>query len=285
MKTTEAGLRFIAGHEGIVLSAYRDIAGVWTIGIGHTSSAGPPQVRPGMRISREEAFEILARDVATFEAAVTRQITQKLARHEFDALVSFAFNLGEGALQRSSLRRHLNAGDRRRAADAMLAWNKARVKGVLRPVKGLTKRRRAERALFLDADYGDAARRVSAHPPKPTGSRGATLLRRGSQGTAVRHLQSRLNALGLGPLATDAVFGPATAAAVKVFQRAQGLAVDGIVGSVTATRLKDVSLETASRETGAVPSREPLRRGLAGAILTVLALIAGAGILVMGGRP
>ena len=71
MKTTEAGLRFIAGHEGIVLSAYRDIAGVWTIGIGHTSRAGPPQVRPGMRISREEAFEILARDVATFEAAVS----------------------------------------------------------------------------------------------------------------------------------------------------------------------------------------------------------------------
>src|SRR5690606_10106222 len=109
MKTSSAGVAFIRRHEGAVLSAYRDPAGVLTIGVGHTSAAGPPVVKPGMKITLEEADAILKRDLARFEESVSRLVKVPLSQPQFDALVSFTFNLGEGNLSRSTLLKKLNA--------------------------------------------------------------------------------------------------------------------------------------------------------------------------------
>ena len=74
MNTSEAGLKLIKSFEGLRLKAYRCPAGIWTIGYGHTSAAGAPEVRESMRISREEAETILKRDLAQFEDAVTSMV-------------------------------------------------------------------------------------------------------------------------------------------------------------------------------------------------------------------
>jgi len=131
--------------EGLELEAYQDIAGIWTIGFGHTGD----DVQPGMKISGREAEDLLRRDLRPREDAVERLVRVPLNQNEFDALVSFVYNVGIGAFEGSTARRRLNKGDRMGAADALTWWNKATVSGVLRPVTGLTRRRAAERALFL----------------------------------------------------------------------------------------------------------------------------------------
>jgi lysozyme len=144
MRTSPAGRAFIGRHEGLRLSAYRDAAGIWTIGYGHTAAAGPPVPVAGLTITAAEADAILGRDLARFEAAVARLVTAALSQDEFDALVSFAFNVGEGALGRSTLLKKLNAGDRAGAAVEFGRWNKAGG----RVLAGLTRRRAEERAMF-----------------------------------------------------------------------------------------------------------------------------------------
>jgi lysozyme len=144
MKTSPAGRKVLAEREGRRLQAYRDSVGVWTIGIGHTSAAGPPQVGPGLTITEPECDAIFARDLAAFEASIEAIAKVPLAQHEFDALVSFCYNVGQAGLARSTVARRLNAGDRQGAADALLMWNK--------PAAVLS-RRRAERAQFLGHGY------------------------------------------------------------------------------------------------------------------------------------
>ena len=143
MKTTIEGRRLIEAREGVRLKAYRDSVGIWTIGVGHTSAAGPPAVVPGLGITAAQASDILSQDLAQFERAVAQAVTVPLASHEFDALVSLAFNIGAGAFARSTLVRRLNAGDRAGAAEAFLMWANAGGKQVL------LRRRKAERRQFL----------------------------------------------------------------------------------------------------------------------------------------
>lgn len=145
MKTSARGIELIKQFEGLELEAYQDIAGVWTIGYGHTG----PDVEPGMRISEREAEELLRRDLTPREQAVDNLTSVELNQNEFDALVSFVYNVGIDAYRRSTARRRLNKGNRTEAAEALTWWNKATVGGVLREVAGLTRRRAAERALFL----------------------------------------------------------------------------------------------------------------------------------------
>ncbi|GAB4533582.1 MAG: hypothetical protein Kow00133_21420 [Amphiplicatus sp.] len=148
LSVSPAGLALIKRFEGLRLEAYRDVAGRWTIGYGHTG----PDVTEGMRITEAEAEALLREDVARFEEAVRAAVRPALAQHEFDALVSLAFNIGAAAFARSTAVRRLNRGDRAGAADAMLWWDKARVNGKLRRVEGLARRRAAEKALFLGAN-------------------------------------------------------------------------------------------------------------------------------------
>lgn len=138
-----AGAAAIIGHEGWENEPYRDIAGVWTVCAGHTST-----VQPGVPMSDEQCRELLIEDSGDAQRAVQRLVKVPVTQEQFDALVSFTFNLGAGSLQSSTLLRKLNAGDCWGAANEFPRWNKARVRGVLRPVQGLTTRRLAEQRAF-----------------------------------------------------------------------------------------------------------------------------------------
>ncbi|VAV99518.1 Phage lysin  len=146
MKISERGINLLKSFEGLELEAYQDIAGIWTIGYGHTGD----DVEPGMRISEREAEALLRKDLKPREDAIDRFASVSLNQNEFDALVSFVYNVGAAAFGGSTARKRLNRGDRIGAADALAWWNKATVNGVLREVLGLTRRRAAERALFLE---------------------------------------------------------------------------------------------------------------------------------------
>lgn len=131
--------------EGKYLEAYVCPAGVWTIGYGHTGMVDGAPIAAGMKITEEKAEELLHLDMEKFERAVTRLVQVSYNQNQFDALVSFAFNCGEGALQKSTLLRKLNAGDYLGAAGEFARWNK----GGGKVLPGLTKRRAAEKELFL----------------------------------------------------------------------------------------------------------------------------------------
>jgi lysozyme len=138
----QAGIDLVKSFEGCKLTAYKDMVGVWTIGWGTTGG-----VRPGMTISQARADMLLEHDLDIFEMDVMKLVNPKVQLNDFEkaALTSFAYNLGAGALARSTLLRYLNRGDRLHAANEFLKWNKAG--GV--PVSGLTRRRMAERDLFM----------------------------------------------------------------------------------------------------------------------------------------
>lgn len=138
-----AGLEILKDAEGLELKAYVCPAGKWTIGYGSTGA----HVKPGMVITEAEADVLLALDLDRFERWVERHC-QPATDNQFSALVSFAFNLGEGALADSTLRRKHQAGDYAGAAAEFARWNKAKVKGVLKVLPGLTARRAAEAALY-----------------------------------------------------------------------------------------------------------------------------------------
>lgn len=144
MKISAKGLDLIKSFEGFAAEAYLCPAGVLTIGYGST---GRHVVR-GMKISKADALALLDRDLDRFEHAV-EQLAPKTTQAQFDALVSFAFNCGIQSLKNSSVLKFHNQGRLGSAAAAFGKWNKARVKGVLTVMKGLTRRRAAESALYL----------------------------------------------------------------------------------------------------------------------------------------
>lgn len=139
MKLSDSGLALIKRFEGCKLSAYLDGGGVPTIGYGHTAG-----VRMGQTITQAQADAYLLADVAATVCAVSGMVKVQITQNQFDALVSFAFNLGANALMHSRLLRKLNAGDYAGAADEFLLWDHDNGE----QVAGLTARRTAERALF-----------------------------------------------------------------------------------------------------------------------------------------
>lgn len=142
MRTSQRGLSLIKSFEGLRLQAYQDSVGVWTIGYGATRS-----VQPGMKVSKEQAERMLLNDVQRFEPEVERLITSPLNQNQWDALISFTYNLGAANLASSTLRRLLNAGSYAAAAEQFPRWNKAGG----RVLAGLVRRRAAERDLFLES--------------------------------------------------------------------------------------------------------------------------------------
>ena len=144
MKMTKAGLDLIKQWEGFRAKAYRCPAGVWTIGFGHTSMAGKPDVKQGMVISKAEGERILLNDLKVYEAGVRSAIKVNLTPNQYSACVSLCYNIGVGAFRRSSVARFCNRGQWKNATDAFALWNKAGGK----VLPGLVKRRAAEAALF-----------------------------------------------------------------------------------------------------------------------------------------
>lgn len=139
MKLSAAGLDLLKRSEGFRASAYQDSGGVWTIGYGTTKD-----VQPGDTCTEEQASQWLRRDVLSAEWAVMKLIEVPMTQGQFDALVDFVYNLGEGALAKSTLLRKLNAGDYAGAAAEFPKWCHAGNQ----VLPGLVTRRAAERALF-----------------------------------------------------------------------------------------------------------------------------------------
>ena len=146
MKTGLNGLNLIKEKEGLRLKPYLCSAGVATIGYGSTMYADGRKVTlKDAAISESQALELLANTLGKYEKAVNDYVKVSLTQNEFDALVSFTYNLGAGNLLSSTLLKKLNAGDKAGAANQFEVWNKAGGK----VLEGLVKRRAAEKALFL----------------------------------------------------------------------------------------------------------------------------------------
>ena len=143
MKISDKGIEFLIKEEGEVLHAYRCAAGVWTIGVGHTGG-----VTPNMKITKEQSRQLLKSDLCRFEKAVSETIKHELLQHQFDALVSFSFNVGTQAFINSTLAKKINANAPWNEIRAeFLRWNKAGGKVLV----ALTSRRKREAKLF----YGE----------------------------------------------------------------------------------------------------------------------------------
>ena len=149
MKISQQGIAKITAHEAERLTAYFDIAGVPTISVGVTDGVTAADVHNKRTITREESQAMFAMALAPREAAVERLCTVKPNQNQFDALVSLVYNIGEGGFAKSTVLKLHNQGDFQGAAKAFLMWNKAKVGGVLQPVKGLTNRRIDESKLYL----------------------------------------------------------------------------------------------------------------------------------------
>ncbi|MGB2695190.1 MAG: lysozyme [Dehalococcoidia bacterium] len=147
-RISDSGLQLIAGFEGLSLLLYNDPVGHCTIGYGHLVHRGPingsepAEFRRG--ITEARALELLRADAASAESAVNGAVQVPLNQHQFDALVSFVYNVGAGALQTSTLLRLLNSGDYDAVPAQLARWTKA--SGVELP--GLVRRRQAEGQLW-----------------------------------------------------------------------------------------------------------------------------------------
>ena len=215
MKISDKGLELIKSFEGCHLTAYVCPAGKLTIGYGHTKG-----VTKGMTITQEQADIFLREDCAKAEANVMK-FNSKYSwnQNEFDALVSFAYNVG-------SINQLTANGTRTKAviAKKILEYNKSGRK----VLNGLVKRRKAEQELFLTPTKAQADK--------------VTALKFGSKGQAVLVLQKKLAARGYTLGKIDGDFGQKTKTAVIAFQKDAGLVQDGIVGSKTQKALEKIKV-------------------------------------------
>lgn len=219
MKASNKCISLIKQFEGCHLTAYKCPAGVWTIGYGHTAG-----VKEGMKISQAQAELYLIADLEKYEAQVEKWDSKYgWSQNEFDALVSFAYNIG-------SIDQLTNNGTRTRPTIALkiLEYNKAGEK----VLNGLTKRRRAEYDLFTSGELGMVTK----------------TLRKSAKGTEVRELQHLLNDKGYPFENIDGIFGDETLMWVRAFQEDAGLTVDGIVGARTWSALRSMSITSTIKE-------------------------------------
>ena len=140
MKIGSKGLELIKHFEGCELEAYKCPGGVWTIGYGHIKG-----VQEGMKITEMQAEEMLQSELIEYEGYINDLVEVELNQNQFDAMVSWVYNLGGGNLRASTLLKVLNAGNYAGVPEQMLRWNKAGGK----VLEGLTRRRQAEADLFV----------------------------------------------------------------------------------------------------------------------------------------
>lgn len=162
-KINKDGLELIKSFEGLELEAYKDAVGVWTIGYGHTAMAGAPVPVAGMKLTEKEATDLLLHDLVKYEQPVKDYVKVSLNDNQYSALVSFVYNLGGGNFKSSTLLKKINNRDFAGAAEEFAKWNKAGGK----VLKGLTRRRAAEKALFLKSVSEDTEKPVQTIPSTP----------------------------------------------------------------------------------------------------------------------
>ena len=144
-KTSDAGKNLIKSFEGKRLSAYQDSIGIWTIAFGTIKYPNGIAVKKGDKCTDAQADQYFNNDLIKFENSVNTLVKVPLTQNQFDALVSFTYNLGGSALASSTLLKKLNAKDYKGAAAEFLKWNRAGGN----VIAGLTKRRNVEMELFL----------------------------------------------------------------------------------------------------------------------------------------
>ena len=208
-KISQNGLNLIMQFEGCRLRAYQCSAGVWTIGYGHTVG-----VRQGQTITQAQAEEYLKQDCKKFENYVNNKsyvpITEQLNQNQFDALVSFAYNCGQGNLKT------LCAGrSTAQIAAALPKYNKAAGK----VLSGLVRRRVAEQKLF-----NTAVSSTVETANTETEDYNMKTIKKGSKGNAVKVWQIIVG------VTADGIFGSGTEKATKTWQASAGLTVDGVAG-------------------------------------------------------
>lgn len=204
----DAGLALIQQWEGLFLKAYHGAAdrpGLLTIGYGHTDAAGPPVVKEGMTITKEQASAILRTDLGRVEANVSSMVKVPLNDNQYAAMVSFVFNCGEANFAKSSLLRKLNASDYTSVPTELMKWTKAN--GV--QVHGLVNRRAAEAGLWAKGSH--IASQYIEPEPAPASS----------TDTVTKVSRATIAVAGGGTLATQvtsAINGPVTTAVEQVKQ-------------------------------------------------------------------
>ena len=142
--TSENGINLIKQFEGFAPEPYLCPAGKLTVGYGHIVKQNEKKSYESRVLTEKECTVLLKRDILRYEKAVDKYITVMITQNQFDALVSFTYNLGTGALKRSTLRRKLNLGEFAGIPNEIQRWNKCNGK----PLAGLTRRREAEAKLF-----------------------------------------------------------------------------------------------------------------------------------------
>lgn len=211
-KIGQAGLNLIKQFEGCRLTAYQCSAGVWTIGYGHTAG-----VYKGMKISQAQADAFLKQDIAKFEKYINNPsyvpFTEQLNQNQFDALVSFAFNLGQGNVKKLCVGRNIN-----QIPSAMQKYCKAAGK----TLPGLQRRRKAEVALYNKK--AESCTGATTTTVTETEDYKMNTIKKGSKGNAVKVWQ-----IIIGTTA-DGIFGSGTENMTKTWQKNHGLMADGIVG-------------------------------------------------------
>ena len=208
----QAGLALIKQFEGCRLIAYQCSAGVWTIGYGHTVG-----VYKGMKITQKKAEAYLLQDVAKLEKYINNPsyvpFTAQLNQNQFDALVSFAFNLGQGNVKKLCTGRTMN-----QIPSAMQRYCRAAGK----TLPGLQRRRKAEAALYNKRVKSCTG--VTTTTVKEMEDYNMNTIKKGSKGNAVKVWQ-----IIIGTTA-DGNFGSGTESMTKTWQKNHGLKADGIVG-------------------------------------------------------
>lgn len=264
MQTSPQGVASLELEEGVVLRAYRDSVGVWTIGPGLTAASGVIMPKAGMVITREQATELLQQALrAKYEPAVEKAMSivqganvSRPKQNEFDAGVSFHWNLG--AISRATWVQAWKAKAPRAEIIARLcAWNKAGGK----VLPGLTARREREAAMLLDGKY-----RAPALPTPVVGFARWGLILSGAEIAAARN---GFKLLGYDP-------GPNSNAildtAARKFQSDHGLTVDGIIGRATLTTLQrrlDARAKSVAPSLAAAATLPAAATGLADQITSV----------------
>lgn len=283
MKTSTAGLAALVADEGEVLTAYRDVVGVWTIGVGLTAASGLITPKEGMTITRAESRRLLALALDQKYEPSVRAMLPDAFQHEFDGAVSFHYNTG--AIKSASWVSAFKSGARELARSKLLLWNKAGGK----VIRGLTLRREREANLIFNGVYPHGIQPEVALPNVPAPvvvEEPVKVLKSGSTGEQVVFLQQRLQALGLYKGSTDGKFGPKTDLAVRAFQRLHKvLTVDGVAGPATLATLQRVSDATSKTVRYAAISGGTSAIGIGtmpawGSALVVAAGIAAVGFIV-----
>lgn len=209
LKTSSAGLALIRKWEGCVLKRYICPAGKPTIGIGHVILSG--EKFPD-KITEEQALEILAKDVNRFERAIYKNVNVQLNQNQFDALVCFLVNTGEGGIINSGVQKEINSGNYAGVPSKLAEWRNITVNGVKQVNQGLVNRRKSEAELFM-----------KPCPEEVQQTTTAVVLEIAWTKASLMSIQTKLKSLGLYSINVDGLWGPSTQKALTEYANKNGL--------------------------------------------------------------